>query len=211
MFDSDINNLVRLTKDQVKPAANILTRAFQDYPFWVCIFPAPSKREQKHLPFMFEFLINYCIQYGEVYTTPNAEGVALWLPPDKTLMTITNMIRAGGWKFLFKFKMKNLSKLRTYNNFTEAAHIRSITSRHWYLIAIGVNSIHHGKGYSSNLLKPMLARIDKERLPIYLETHDKKNIPLYEHFGFKVIEKAKIPGSDITNWAMLRTPLTKIT
>lgn len=50
----------------------------------------------------------------------------------------------------------------------------------------------------------MLDRIDKEGLPSYFETHDEKNVPLYEHFGFKVIEKANIPGLDVTNWAMLR-------
>jgi hypothetical protein len=50
----------------------------------------------------------------------------------------------------------------------------------------------------------MLARIDKEGLPSYLETQEEKNVPLYEHFGFKVLEEVNIPDLDVTNWAMLR-------
>jgi hypothetical protein len=44
----------------------------------------------------------------------------------------------------------------------------------------------------------------KKIISFYLETHDEKNVPLYEHFGFKVIEKANIPDLDVINWAMLR-------
>ena len=60
------------------------------------------------------------------------------------------------------------------------------------------------KRYASKLLKPMFTRIDEEGLPCYLETLDETNIQLYEHFGFKVIEKSTIPETKLTNWAMLR-------
>jgi hypothetical protein len=50
----------------------------------------------------------------------------------------------------------------------------------------------------------MLARIDEEGLPCYLETLVERNVLLYKHFGFKVIEKAAIPRTDLTSWAMLR-------
>jgi hypothetical protein len=50
----------------------------------------------------------------------------------------------------------------------------------------------------------MFARMDKEGLPCYLETLDEQNIQLYEHFGFKVVEKATIPKTSLTSWAMLR-------
>jgi hypothetical protein len=50
----------------------------------------------------------------------------------------------------------------------------------------------------------MLERIDKEGLPCYLETQNPENIPLYEHFGFKVMEEGVIPGSPVKQFAVLR-------
>lgn len=53
-------------------------------------------------------------------------------------------------------------------------------------------------------MKPMLARIDEEGLPCYLETLDGANVPLYEHLGFRKAEEAVIPQTDLTNCAMLK-------
>lgn len=50
----------------------------------------------------------------------------------------------------------------------------------------------------------MLDRIDEAGLPCYLETLEEQNVRLYEHFGFVVAEESAIPGTNLTNWAMLR-------
>jgi hypothetical protein len=54
------------------------------------------------------------------------------------------------------------------------------------------------------LLKPMFSRIDKEGLPCFLETQAEKNVALYEHLGFRVVEEGIVPGSGVKSWAMLR-------
>lgn len=199
-----MQNLIRLTKDQVKPAARAVARGFQDYPLWVRVFPDASERERKSLPNFFEFLFKYGVLYGEVYATPNFEGAALWLIPDKVHMTFIGMMRASRFKFPIKIGLKNLSRLMKSDKFTSETHDRLVKSRHWYLFFLGVDTVHQGKGFASVLLRPMLSRIDNDGLPIYLETQDEKTVPLYEHFGFKVIEKANITGLDVTSWAMLR-------
>jgi GNAT superfamily N-acetyltransferase len=43
---------------------------------------------------------------------------------------------------------------------------------------------HHG--LSALLLNEVIAYAESRRLMISLETHNPKNVPLYEHFGFKV-------------------------
>ena len=94
--------------------------------------------------------------------------------------------------------------MRGLGQHIDAVHNRLVPSRHWFLQAIGVDPQFQGRGYASKLLRPMLSRIDEEGLPCYLETLDETNVPLYEHFGFKVIEKSTIPQTSLTNWAMLR-------
>ncbi len=71
-------------------------------------------------------------------------------------------------------------------------------------MVIGVAPVSQGQGYASKLLKPMLARLDEEGLPCYLETQKEKNVTLYQHFGFNVVEEFTFPSTTLTTWAMLR-------
>ena len=94
--------------------------------------------------------------------------------------------------------------MRQLGEYIDAVHQRLSPFRHWFLQVIGVDPQFQGKGYAGKLLKPMLARIDEEGLSCYLETLDEHNVALYEHFTFKVIDKSTIPGTNLTNWAILR-------
>ena len=206
-----MSNIIRLSKDQVQPAAKTLARAFQDYPLWKSLFSDASKKN-KFLTDTFEFTIKYGVLYGEAYATPNLEGVAIWANPDKINLNIVDIIRAGGLKLsykvgstiLFDLGLKRILRFMKSMDFLEKTHKRLVPFRHWYLAALAVDTVHQGKGHASALLEPMLARIDREALPLYLETQKEKNVALYKRFGFKVLEKAKIPGMDATSWAMLR-------
>ncbi len=73
---------------------------------------------------------------------------------------------------------------------------------HWYLAIIGVDPNYQGKGFASILLKYLISTSDS--YPIYLETFVEKNVPIYEHFNFKVVEIATVPDANIPIWAMLR-------
>ena len=63
---------------------------------------------------------------------------------------------------------------------------------------------YQGQGYASTLLKAMFTRIDNDRLPCFLETQNANNVPIYQHYGFKVVEESIVPNTKVTNWAMLR-------
>ena len=88
--------------------------------------------------------------------------------------------------------------------YIDGVHQRLAPIEHWFLQVIGVEPSCQRKGYARALLEPMLSRIDEEGLPCYLETLDEKNVSLYRHFGFELLEESAIPGTDSRNWAMLR-------
>ena len=94
--------------------------------------------------------------------------------------------------------------MKHFADYTDSVHQRQAPFKHWFLQAIGIVPKFQGKGHASELLRPMLSKIDKECLPCYLETIDEKNVSIYEHFGFKIIEKSIVPETRFTNWAMLR-------
>jgi hypothetical protein len=58
------------------------------------------------------------------------------------------------------------------------------------------------------LLRPVLERIDRERVPCYLETNVAKDVAIYERFGFEVVSEDRMPGTEVISFAMLRKAQT---
>ena len=200
---ADLNHLVRLRKSQVKPASEVFARAFQDDPPLVHFLPDTSQRKNV-LPYIFELAIRYGVSYGEVYATSSSlEGVAVWLPAETANMSLWGMIRCGGLSLIPRMG-RVMGKLQRFNEYTNLMRQRHTPFRHWFLQTIGVDPVFQGKGYADILLKAMLARMDQEHLPCYLDTQNGENVPIYQHYGFKVIEQVVIPSTGISHWAMLR-------
>jgi len=202
-----LNNLVRLKKSHVKAAGEMLARAFQDHPLFAYFVPNTLQRQRKS-PYIFEALLRYNVSYGEVYaTSPNLEGVAGWLHSEKAQITPWRIIRAMDPVILFNYSKVGkeiLSRTTSYDNYVSSKHKSHAPFRHWYLSFLGVDPMFQGKGYASRLLRPMLTRIDQEHLPCYLETQNEKNLPIYQHYGFEVVDESTIPNTEVTNWSMLR-------
>jgi predicted GNAT family N-acyltransferase len=51
--------------------------------------------------------------------------------------------------------------------------------------------------------------MDGNQVPCYLNTQNEKNIGLYEHFGFTVVEQVTLPGSGILHTGMVRYPVVQ--
>ena len=97
--------------------------------------------------------------------------------------------------------------METLDKYVEKKHIELAPPKHWYLAGLAVDPEHQGKGYGSKLLNETLSNIDEEGLPCYLETEGEKNVAMYKHFGFKVIEEFTIPETREKLVAMLREPV----
>jgi len=200
---ADLSSLVRLTKAQIKPAAEMLARALQNDP--ACTYCIPNTTERKNKShILFENMVRFGVLYGEVYATShNLEGVVSWVPSDKADLTIWRIIRSGYFSILFRLGRKNVSRIMSYGDYASLMHKRHAPFRHWYLMIIGVDPMYQGRGYASALMKPMLARIDNEQMPCYVETNNERNVPIFQHYGFRIAEVG-IPGTNVNHWAMLR-------
>jgi len=204
-MNSDLLNLIRLKKADIKTAARVLARAFHDYPLSAYFFPDESERRRKQ-PAMFRTLIRRGLKYGEVYATSlKLEGVAVWFPYNsRRHNTWWSNIMSGRFAIQFILGMETLKRQKAFGEYAAAVRKRIAPFPHWYLQLLGVDPEYQGQGFSSRLLKPMFSRMDKEGLPCFLETQSEKNVTLYEHLGFRVVEEGIIPGSGIRSWAMLR-------
>ena len=204
---SDLDGLVRLQRSQLKLAAAVLARAFFDDPLFTYYFPDASRR-QNMSPHLFEFWLRYAVAYGEIYAiSPELEGVAVWLPSEKANQTLWKKIISGSFFLYFRLGRELIAKRRPVVEFVSLIHKLRAPFRHWYLEFLGVEPELQGKGYAGTLLRAMFARLDKEHLPCYLETQNPDNVPIYQHYGFEVVEEALIPGTGLRHFAMLRERL----
>ncbi len=201
---SGSNNLIRLTEEQAKIAGKMLTRAFYDYPTFDHLFPNIYEKRVK-LPEIYEFFVRYGIMFGEVFgTSPNLEGVAVWLPFWEAEMIREKRYKCGGRELGLSLGKEYSKRYEPIFKCEESCHKKYANFSHWYLYPIGVDPVYQGKGYAGQLLRTKLAEIDKQNVPCYLETNKEKNVTFYQYFGFKIVEEGIIPETSIPYWAMLR-------
>jgi ribosomal protein S18 acetylase RimI-like enzyme len=205
-MNADLDSLVRLRKADIKQAARVLTESFQQYPLLVQKYPDESQRN-KAACYFFLVIVGYGIRWGEVYAaSPRMEGVAVWYRSEQFPMRFRKILRSVPFSALLGFPWSGVGRLQAAADFVEARHQLTAPAEHWFLDSIGVLPQYQGKGYGGRLIRAMLVRTDREKLPVYLDTMDEADVRRYEHFGFKIIDKSAVPKTNLTNWSMLREP-----
>ena len=205
-MNAELGSLIRLRKTDIKQAARVLTKSFQQYPLLVQKYPDESQRN-KAAYYFFLVIVGYGIRWGEVYAaSPRMEGIAVWYRSEHFPMRFRKILRSVPFSALLGFPWSGVGRLQAAADFVEARHQLTAPAGHWFLDSVGVLPQYQGKGYGGKLIRAMLARTDRERLPVYLDTMDETDVRRYEHFGFKVIDKSPVPKTNLTNWSMLREP-----
>lgn len=197
---------VRLTVDQLKPASEVVGRAFQNDPLMKYVVPDDARRARL-LPAFFGVALRYCLRYGEVYTTPTLAGAACWLPPGNTFPALSRLVRAALPDLMqvqHGLGLTGLSRFFATERYTDALHERTTPGPHWYLWVLGVDPAQHGHGIGGRLMQPGFTRANASGLTCYLETENEKNVPFYLKHGFQVVHEGEIPGSGVRVWAFLR-------
>lgn len=206
-MNSNLNQLFRLDKSHVKIAGEMTARAYMDDPGVSEFFPNPEKKK-KNLHYIYDMPIKLSVLYGEIYApSPNIEAIAGWQYHDGKFHTpVWGAIRSGVFSIVFRASGRKLKRLNSWTTFTMKVHKRHMSMPHWELVNLAVDPIHQGKGHASALIRPMLARIDQEKLPCYLTTQNERNASMYQRYGFEVIEVVKIPKTDFEEHVMIRAP-----
>jgi len=203
-MSTDSKDLVKLNRAHIKLATEVLVKAFWDKQPLKYYFPDELERE-KIAPYFLSLAVFNGIRYGEAYaTSSNMEGIAVWIPSINYPITLWKLLRSVPLSTIFGLSKYGGNRMRLFGKHIDAIHKQMFPFRHWFLQVIGVDPVFQGNGYASKLLRPMLSKVDAERVPCYLETLDEKNVTLYEHFGFRVVDKSVVPETELINWAMLR-------
>ena len=203
-MNEQTNKLLRLTRKDRDAGAAVLGRAFTEYEMLRYYFQDEAERHAVAVTFGF-IALSVCLKYGEAYaSSAKMESVAAWLPPGKAPFGGWQIIRSVPLSVLFRFGRQGASRMQAYGRYIDNMHRKLVPYPHWYLQIIGVDPAYQGQGFSSQLVRPILERIDREHLPCFLETNTEKNVAIYRRFKFEVVSEDKIPGTEVTSFAMLR-------
>ena len=204
MKESALDDLVRLDASSIEQATLVLVRSFQDDPMWSYFIPRGDKR-RKLISDIFAIHLRNAIKCGEVYApTSNLEGIAAWIPSDKLKMTIGRLFSDNPLRLFFQLGIHSVMRMIRVETVTAAVRQRQAPPYYYYLSPVAVDPRFQGQGYASRLIKPMLARLQAEKIPCFLETQSERNVAMYGHFGFRILEKIDIPGVAISHWAMVK-------
>jgi ribosomal protein S18 acetylase RimI-like enzyme len=195
--------LTRVGRADVPRVAALLARAFHEDAL-MC-YAIPDARQRRHLlPWLIGLNVRDGCRYGAVYATAGFEGAAVWLPPGRTRRTPWRTLRAGMVAAPLRVRWSILRRLAAVEARAQALHDHCAPEPHWYLAQLGVEPTQQRQGIASRLLQPMLAHLDAQELPCYLETENEANVAFYERCGFRVVaEDAGLPAG-LHIWAMLR-------
>lgn len=127
---------------------------------------------------------------GLVFLSANEQAAATWLPPGaKESVGLLTVLRNLPTWALAASLVHGFQALRAFA-LTERLRPKQ---PHYYLASVGAHPDFQGLGLGSSLLDAMMPRIDAEGLPSYLLSSNARNLPLYESYGYRVLEELPLP------------------
>lgn len=199
IHDDSTGTAVRLARpDEVRHLAQLLTAAFESDPVlrW---FIASDERWSRSAVRMFSWYTARRIRHGTAYVA-DLRGVALWDSPEHVRMTVAEQLSEAA--MATRVFGSSILRADRGNRLLKSRHPRA---PHWYLHVVGVDPRARGRGIGSSLLRPVLARCDREGTSAYLEATSPRNVTLYERHGFEVISEVRLPKGP-PYFAMMRPP-----
>jgi ribosomal protein S18 acetylase RimI-like enzyme len=182
--------------------AQALASAFQDDPVIAWVFPDEHRRRGVLAAFMEFRLRELAFPHDEVWMTAGGAAAAVWLPPP------------GRWQLPRSQRLRLLPPLVRFFGLRTASVLAGLermeqrhpdNRSHWYLFILGTEQAAQGQGLGSALLAHMLAHVDADGMPVYLESSNERNLALYGRHGFEVTTEVAIPGGPRI-WPMWREP-----
>ncbi len=178
-----------------------ISLAFHDDPTWSWAFPDPPRRQEQYLVF-WRFMVEGALRYPWVLMTDACEAAAVWIPPGGTEIAEEDEARIE--PLLDRLVGPRAGEVMELFELFEAAHPRH--TPHYYLSLLGTHPSYAGQGIGMALLAESLARIDRERMPAYLESSNPANNHRYQRHGFEAVGEFYPPGSETPVTTMWRDP-----
>jgi ribosomal protein S18 acetylase RimI-like enzyme len=206
MIGSETGSIRSLGLADLDRAVFIQSKAFHNDPLWKYLIMDPEKRGML-LPKFNQVFLNIGIRNGQTYGVSDPiEGVAVWGAPYQNEIAFSGFATMGFFRLFGSPLFVAFAKALRIFSQAEAMHKKYARDPHYYLNTIAVLPESQGRGLASRLIRPFLEEADERSMGAYTETMRASNVELYEHYGFQCMEEYCVPRTDLTIWALYRTP-----
>lgn len=198
--------VVPLQYAQIRVAAEVLGRAFDDSPVMRYLMPRDRVRTVGMRAFFISGLVD-AHKHGEAWgaiVDGMVVGAAVWSPPGSYPPGSARQAR----QLLHLVPVAPLSPRAMTRSvrYLRAVETLHPSVEHWYLATLGIDPAHQGRGYGSDLLNAVLERADAAVIPTYLETDKEQNLAYYRRHGFEESDTITPVKTGPPTWTMWREP-----
>jgi len=196
--------VIRIDLSQIESLPTALSHDFYNEPQFKYLLPDEEMRRTL-VPCLFRYIARSGQVFGEIYTTEDIDGGAVWISRGDTF-TLEGLARTAILVTPFKLGWSSFRRYINLSRRLQTVHERLASGPHWYLMSLGLKPSKLENNIAPALLRPLLSRADSDGLPCYLETFRERDLPFYKDFGFRVEGAGRIPTGGPNFWAMIRPP-----
>ena len=199
-------SLRQLTRPDLDRAIEVESLAFQEDPLWRYLIANPARRLEAARRFQRPFF-RVALERGRLFGVGDPlAGVAIWSKPGEADAGFAVLARAGFLRTLLSPLAPAFFRAGPIFGQFGRMQRQYAPQPHYYLNTIAILPEAQGQGLASYLIRPFLARADREHVAAYTETMTPSNVPLYEHYGFRCQEEYRVPNTTLSIWSFYRPP-----
>ena len=196
------NGLYIVKKSDFESLITLTGKAYEDYPLH--IYLSGGKYDEEGCKQMMRVNLSLMFDEGIIYAdSEELNGFVIVLPPGYTGISTLSFIWNGGYWIIYNQGIRASYRMASFESFAMNLKKKYTNNEDWYIYNLCVSKEAQGKKIASKLMKPLLNYFKLNKKICYLETNNDRNVPIYEHFGFKVMEKTIVPNSEVPHYAML--------
>jgi ribosomal protein S18 acetylase RimI-like enzyme len=197
--------VVPVPADRAGEAAEVLAAAFEAYPVMRYVMGAAGTAYADRLRRFAEFAVAARHHRGELVlgvedATTRLAGVATIVGPTPAAAPAAlDVLRAALWEAL------GADALARYERHGAVVGRTRLEAPHYHLSMIGARPEAAGRGCARRLLDALheRSRLDPASDGVGLNTQDPANVPFYEYFGYRLIDRARVADAYDT-WSFFR-------
>ena len=206
----DTDRLYRVGREDETKLIALLTECFSNDPLYQELIPDEETRE-KLLPELFRCDLDEMLENCEIYANNQnldaiivvSDEAAPYNPFKYYLQQLYSTVKTNACL------IRDDPSLETFFNFVKgrdylnSSWTEELDENRLHIIYLAVRPSCQGRGLAKYLMNVVMEYADQREMFISLETHNPKNVSMYQHFGFELYETID-HFPDLVQYCMVR-------
>jgi GNAT superfamily N-acetyltransferase len=190
------------SRADLEAVAEIFTAGFVDDPWFRWLWPADDDYAA-HAREWFALVSETAFTKGHSYIARDANGAALWTPPDVALATQADMGRAAA---LLERQLGDRASEALAALGASASSEPEVP--HFACVYVAVLPAARGRDVGGSLMRRTLQTCDTDGFGAHLVSTNKRNLSFYRRLGFELTDEVSVARGAVTFRPMWRGPST---